>query len=104
MDKSEQMLRLLKKYHWGRARAVPLNTLAKELATSTRKVRKIKNYLVIEEGQPIGSTADGYFYAESREELSHFVAEYMARSRASYRMIKAYQDMLKPKGQLMLDL
>ena len=100
--KANEMLSLLKRYHWGLQRAIPLKALAQSLGISEREVRRLKNYLVIEQRQPIGSTNDGYFYAENPEELKRFVKEYAKRNGVHFEMIKAYKDMLQPKGQLEL--
>lgn len=100
--KANEMLSLLKRYHWGLQRAIPLKALAQSLGISEREVRRLKNYLVIEQRQPIGSTNDGYFYAENPEELKRFVKEYASRNGVHFEMIKAYKDMLQPKGQLEL--
>ena len=104
MDKSDLMLSLLKRYHWGVHRAIPLKALAIAIGVSEREVRKIKNHLVIERRQPIGSTGDGYFYAENPDELKRFVAEYKSRNKACFEMVRAYEDMLKPQGQLRLEV
>lgn len=63
-----QCAALLQDRHFGAVNAVKGPELAKELGVSNRDLREIVNTLR-RDGVPIASNSDGYFYAETAQEV-----------------------------------
>lgn len=64
--------------HKGKANAIPANKISKILNIpeddTVPTTRKIITKLILEEGMPIGAFGSGYFYIETPEELTDYMA------------------------------
>lgn len=73
-----QVLRLLERYHVGAENAITSREIGRIFNLSARKVRSIISDLRTL-GQPIGSSNDGYFYAETVDEVEQTISDLLGR-------------------------
>lgn len=74
----EKILRHLKTHHSGRSRAAPSRALEVRFHLSGRKLRQAVNDLRCA-GHPICSDENGYFYAETPQELEATIRQLLSR-------------------------
>ena len=102
----EQVIEYLMKYRVGEANAVTSRELERIFHLRGAEVRKLVNRLR-RKGFPVCSYAQGYYYAETEEELTHTVRQLLSRSReitaAAIGMMKAFPQ-YRNDGQLSLPL
>ena len=72
MDKSTALYVYLKKYHTGKERAVPSKKLERLFSLSGRNLRRKINRLR-QDGVPICSDQNGYYFAANQEEVNSTV-------------------------------
>jgi len=97
----------LKEYHTGTSKAVPSAYLQGRFCISSRTVRKLVNQLR-NDGNPICSGDEGYYYAADRKELLASIGQMTSRIReiakAKRGLVKALEHFPDANGQLRLDL
>lgn len=102
-----KFLNYIKEYHTGKEKAVSSASLQNRFSISSRTVRKLVNQLR-NDGNPICSGDNGYYYAADREELISSIRQMTSRikeiSKARRGLIKALDHFLDDNGQLRLNL
>ena len=102
----DQVIEYLKNYRVGEANAVTSRELERIFHLRGAELRKMVNRLR-RKGIPLCSDAQGYYYAETEEELNHTVRQLLSRSReiaaAAVGMMKALPQ-YRDDGQLSLPL
>ena len=97
----------MKEYHTGISKAVPSVYLQGRFYISSRTVRKLVNQLR-NDGNPICSGDNGYYYAADRKELLASIGQMTSRIReiakAKRGLVKALEHFPDTNGQLRLDL
>ncbi|KAF5031864.1 hypothetical protein DSECCO2_623330 [anaerobic digester metagenome] len=97
----------MKEYHIGTSKAVPSAYLQSRFCISSRAVRKLVNQLR-NDGNPICSGDNGYYYAADRKELLASIGQMTSRIReitkARRGLVKALEHFPDANGQLRLDL
>ena len=97
----------IKEYHTGTSKAVPSAYLQGRFRISSRTVRKLVNQLR-NDGNPICSGDNGYYYAADRKELLASIGQMTSRIReiakAKRGLVKALEHFPDANGQLRLDL
>ena len=97
----------MKEYHTGKEKAVPSAYLQNRFYISSRAVRKLINQLR-NDGNPICSDDNGYYYASDRKELHASIRQMTSRIReiakAKRGLVKALEHFPDANGQLRLDL
>ncbi len=97
----------IKEYHTGTSKAVPSAYLQSRFCISSRTVRKLVNQLR-NDGNPICSGDNGYYYAADRKELLVSIGQMTSRIReiakAKRGLVKALEHFPDTNGQLRLDL
>lgn len=97
----------MKVYHTGISKAVPSTYLQSRFSISSRTVRKLVNQLR-NNGNPICSGDNGYYYAGDRKELLASIGQMTSRIReiakAKRGLAKALEQFPDTNGQLRLDL
>ena len=97
----------MKVYHTGISKAVPSAYLQSRFCISSRTVRKLVNQLR-NDGNPICSGDEGYYYAADRKELLASIGQMTSRikeiAKAKRGLIKALECFPVEEGQLRLDL
>ncbi|WIV13558.1 MULTISPECIES: hypothetical protein [Bacillota] len=97
----------MKEYHTGTSKAVPSAYLQGRFCISSRTVRKLVNQLR-NDGNPICSGDNGYYYAADRKELLASIGQMTSRIReiakAKRGLVKALEHFPDASGQLRLDL
>ena len=100
-------LTYIKDYHTGKEKAVPSAYLQNRFCISSRTVRRLVNQLR-NDGNPICSGDNGYYYAADREELIASIRQMTSRikeiSKARRGLIKALEHFPDDSGQLRLNL
>jgi len=91
----DRVLKRLKDYHTGHGNAVSGPELSKSLGISNRELRQRINNLR-KAANPICSGDEGYFYAQTNEELSHTIRQLMSRVR---NIADAKNGLLRAKAQ-----
>jgi biotin operon repressor len=95
----------IKDYHTGKVKAVSSAYLQNRFCISSRTVRRLVNQLR-NDGNPICSGDNGYYYAADRNELIASIRQMTSRireiSKARRGLVKALEDF--PNGQMKLDL
>lgn len=96
----------IKEYHTGTSKAVPSAYLQGRFRISSRTVRKLVNQLR-NDGNPICSGDEGYYYAADRKELLASIGQMTSRIReiakAKRGLVKALEYFPDTNGQLRLD-
>ena len=102
----EQIMEYLKRYHTGESRAVSSRELESAFGLRGAELRKTVNRLR-RGGFPLCSSSQGYYRAETEEELTHTIRQLLSRSReitaAASGMMKAMR-LYRDDGQLSLPL
>ncbi len=97
----------MKEYHTGKEKAVSSAYLQSRFCISSRTVRKLVNQLR-NDGNPICSGDNGYYYASDRKELLASIGQMTSRIReiakAKRGLVKALEHFPDADGQLRLDL
>ncbi len=97
----------IKEYHTGKQKAVSSAYLQDRFCISSRTVRMLVNQLR-NDGNPICSGDNGYYYAADREELIASIRQMSSRireiSKARRGLVKALEHFPDDNGQLRLDL
>ena len=97
----------MKEYHTGTSKAVRSAYLQGRFCISSRTVRKLVNQLR-NDGNPICSGDNGYYYAADRKELLTSIGQMTSRIReiakAKRGLVKALEHFPDANGQLRLDL
>ena len=97
----------MKEYHTGISKAVPSAYLQGRFCISSRTVRKLVNQLR-NDGNPICSGENGYYYAADRKELLASIGQMTSRIReiakAKRGLVKSLEHFPDANGQLRLDL
>ena len=97
----------MKEYHTGTSKAIPSAYLQNRFCISSRTVRKLVNQLR-NDGNPICSGDEGYYYAADRKELLASIGQMTSRIReiakAKRGLVKALEHFPDTNGQLRLDL
>ena len=97
----------MKEYHTGTSKAVPSAYLQGRFCISSRTVRKLVNQLR-NDGNPICSGDNGYYYAADRKELLASIGQMTSRiieiAKAKRGLVKALEYFPDANGQLRLDL
>ena len=97
----------IKKCHTGKEKAVPSAFLQSRFCISSRTVRKLVNQLR-NDGNPICSGDNGYYYAADRKELLASIGQMTSRIReiakAKRGLVKSLEHFPDTNGQLRLDL
>ncbi|SHE61414.1 HTH domain-containing protein [Tissierella praeacuta DSM 18095] len=97
----------IKKYHQGKEKAVSSAYLQRRFSISSRTVRKIVNQLR-NDGNPICSDENGYYYATDKDEVLNSVYQMTSRIReiakAKNGLIKALGEFTDESGQLRLEI
>lgn len=94
-----KILYYLKKHCTGISHAISKNSLASLFSISDRELRQVKRNIVLTMDARVGSTEDGYFYAENDNEVWRFRGEYLSRIRKYNEMIYAYEKEFEKKNQ-----
>jgi len=94
--------------HRGRANAIRVDDLAREVGRSGRDLQEIVHRLRVDHGKPIASAASkpaGYYIPESLEEVEAFVAEQRAKALGTLAAIAAVKRVTLAEllGQLSLE-
>ena len=101
-----EFLKYLKEYHTGKEKAVSSAYLQNKLSISSRTIRKIVNQLR-NDGVPICSDENGYYYATDQEELLYSIYQMTSRikaiAKAKNGLVKALNHFPDSNGQLRLD-
>ena len=101
------LLIYMKEYHIGIEKAVPSAYLQSRFCISSRTVRKLVNQLR-NDGNPICSGDNGYYYAADRKELIASIGQMTSRikeiAKANRGLVKALEHFPDANGQLSLDL
>jgi len=102
-----EFLNNMKEHHTGRENAVSSAYLQIRFCISSRTVRKLVNQLR-NDGNPICSDDNGYYYAADRKELLASIGQMTSRIReiakAKRGLVKALGRFPDTNGQLRLDL
>lgn len=97
----------MKQYHTGKEKAVSSAYLQSRFCISSRTVRKLVNQLR-NDGNPICSDDNGYYYAAHRKELLASIRQMTSRIREIAKvkrgLVKALEHFPDDNGQLRLDL
>ena len=97
----------MKEYHTGTSKAVSSAYLQSRFCISSRTVRKLVNQLR-NDGNPICSGDNGYYYAADRKELLASIGQMTSRiieiAKAKRGLVKALEYFPDANGQLRLDL
>lgn len=80
---------ILKSGHIGEENAIKGEELAEFLGVKEVDIRQAKFHEIIEEGELIGSSANGYFIISSKEELDKVCKTYTSRIKEMSRVIRA---------------
>ena len=100
-------LNYIKKFHTGKEKAVSSTYLQSRFCISSRTVRKLVNQLR-NDGNPICSGDNGYYYAADRKELLASIGQMTSRIReiakAKRGLVKALEHFPDANGQMRLDL
>ena len=103
----DNFLIYIKEYHTGKEKAVPSASLQNRFCISSRTVRRLVNQLR-NDGSPICSGDNGYYYAADRKELIASIRQMTSRikeiSKARRGLIKALEHFPDDSGQLRLNL
>lgn len=101
----KKFLEYLKENHQGRERAVSSNYLQKRLSISSRTIRKIVNRLR-NEGVPICSDENGYYYAGDKDEVLNSIYQMTSRIREIFRakngLVRSLNSFPEHSSQLVL--
>lgn len=101
----DRFLEYLKENHQGRERAVSSSCLQKRLSISSRTIRKIVNQLR-NDGVPICSDENGYYYAGDRDEVLNSIYQMTSRireiARAKNGLVRSLNRFPDNSGQLVL--
>lgn len=96
----------IKKYHTGKEKAVPSAYLQSRFSISSRTVRKLVNQLR-NDGNPICSDENGYYYATDQKELLNSIHQMTSRikeiAKAKNGLVKALKHFPDTNGQLKLE-
>jgi hypothetical protein len=79
-NQSEDLLAYLQNNHTGSKNAVPSAVIEYIFCLPGSSVRQMVNRLRCE-GRPVCSDANGYFYAQSRDEIDGTVSQLLSRTR-----------------------
>jgi len=97
----------MKQFHTGKEEAVSSRYLQSRFCISSRTVRKLVNQLR-NDGNPICSGDEGYYYAADRKELLTSIGQMTSRikeiAKAKRGLVKALEHFPEEEGQLRLDL
>lgn len=100
-----KFLEYLKENHQGKERAVSSSCLQKRLSISSRTIRKIVNQLR-NDGVPICSDENGYYYAGDKEEVLNSIYQMTSRireiARAKNGLVRSLDSFPEHSGQLVL--
>lgn len=100
-------LTYIKKYHQGREKAVSSAYLQKKFSISSRTVRKIVNQLR-NDGNPICSDENGYYYAIDKDEVLNSVYQMNSRikeiAKAKNGLVKSLGKFPDESGQLKIEV
>ena len=94
-----KILYYLKTECTGIDRAVTSDELCSLFDISSRELRQIKRRIVLNIDVHVGSTENGFWYAENHNEVGMFMADYISRSEKYQVMINRYKKHIKPKDQ-----
>ena len=97
-----KILYYLKTHCAGVDNAISKNELARIFGISDRELRKIKRNIVLNLDARVGSSGNGYFYAETDNQVMIFRAEYMSRVKKYLEMVKAYENEVAKRDQMTL--
>lgn len=101
------LLIYMKQFHTGKEEAVSSAYLQNRFCISSRTVRKLVNQLR-NDGNPICSGDNGYYYAADRKELLASIGQMKSRikeiAKAKRGLVKALEHFPGEEGQLRLDL
>ena len=102
----EDFLTYMKEYHTGKEKAVSSAYLQSRFCISGRAVRKLVNQLR-NDGNPICSGDNGYYYAGNRQELLESIGQMTSRiieiAKVKRGLIKALEHFSDYSGQLKFD-
>lgn len=102
-----EFLKYLKDYHTGKEKAVSSAYLQNKLSISSRTIRKIVNQLR-NDGVPICSDENGYYYAEDTDEVLNSIYQMTSRireiARAKNGLVKSLKRFPDNSGQLILQI
>ncbi len=97
----------IKEYHQGKEKAVSSAYLQSRFSISSRTVRKIVNQLR-NDGNPICSDENGYYYATDKGEVLNSVYQMTSRikeiAKAKNGLVKSLQNFPDESGQLRLKI
>lgn len=96
----------IKEYHQGKEKAVSSAYLQSRFSISSRTVRKIVNQLR-NDGNPICSDENGYYYATDKDEVLNSVYKMTSRikeiAKAKNGLVKSLRNFPDESGQLKLE-
>lgn len=99
----QKFLIYMKEHHTGKEKAVSSAYLQSRFSISGRTVRKLVNQLR-NDGNPICSGDNGYYYAENRQELLESIGQMTSRiieiAKVKRGLIKALEHFLDDSGQM----
>lgn len=97
----------MKEHHAGKEKAVSSAYLQSRFSISSRTVRKLVNQLR-NEGNPICSDENGYYYATDQKELLNSIHQMRSRiieiAKAKNGLVKALRHFPDDSGQLRLEI
>lgn len=97
----------IKEYHQGKEKAVSSAYLQKKFSISSRTVRKIVNQLR-NDGNPICSDENGYYYATDKDEVLNSVYQMNSRikeiAKAKNGLVKSLGKFPDESGQLKIEV
>ncbi len=97
-----KILYYLKTHCTGIDRAIPSKDLCRTFGITDRDLRQLKRNIVLNLDARVGSTKNGFFYAENDNEVKMFRNDYKSRSDEYWIMINRYDKYLKRKDQMQL--
>ena len=97
-----KILHYLRVHAKGIANAVSAKQICQAFDITDRELRQVKRNIVLGIDARVGSTKDGYWYAENDSEVLRFRSDYVSRIRKYKEMIDAYENEVDLTGQMEL--
>ena len=97
-----KILHYLRVHAKGIANAVTAEQICQAFNITDRTLRQIKRNIVLNIDARVGSTKEGFFYAETDSEVLRFRADYVSRITKYKEMIDRYEQEVDLLGQMKL--
>ena len=98
----KNILWYLKQNCFGIQNAISREALARRFHIPERTLRQLKRNIVLNTDSRVGSTKNGYWYADSQIEIRMFRADYLSRMKEFREMVDAYGDRIDNENQMTL--